>query len=75
MAYGKYKDLAKRLQSDKVLGYLDFEIASNPNFYGYQRRLASIVFKFFDKKSKDSGIKSMPSEQLANKLHKPIIKI
>ena len=29
---------------------------------------------FFDKKSKGSGIKSMPNEQLANELHKPIIR-
>ena len=30
MAYGKYKDLTKRTQSDKVLRNKAFEIASNP---------------------------------------------
>ena len=33
-----------------------------------------MVYKFFDKKSKGSGIKSMPNQQLANELHKPIIR-
>ena len=74
MAYGKYKDLTKRTQSDKVLRDKDFKIASNPKYDGYQRGLSSMVYKFFDKKSKGSGIKSMPNQQLANELHKPIIK-
>ena len=30
MAYGKYKDLTKRTQSDKVLRNKAFEITSNP---------------------------------------------
>ena len=33
-----------------------------------------MVFNFFDKKSKDSAIKSMSNQQLANELHKPIIR-
>ena len=33
-----------------------------------------MVYRFFDKKSKGSGIKSMPNQQLANELRKPIIK-
>ena len=33
-----------------------------------------MVYKIFDKKSKGSGIKFMPNQQLANELHKPIIK-
>ena len=57
MAFGKYKDLEKRTQSDKVLKNKAFEIASNPKYDGYQRGLASMVYKFFDKKSKGSGIK------------------
>ena len=59
MAYGKYKVLVKRTQSDKFLRDNPFKIASNSKYDGYQRRLASLVFKFFDKKSKGSGIKSM----------------
>ena len=50
MAYGKYKDLTKRTQSDTVLQDQDFEIASDPKYDGYQRGLASMVYKFFDKK-------------------------
>ena len=51
-----------------------FEIASDPKYDGYQRRLASIVFKFFDKKSSGSGVANEPNYQLTNELHKPIIK-
>ena len=56
MAYDKSKDLVKRTQSDKVLKDKAFKIANNPNYDGYQRELASMVYKFFDKKSKRSGI-------------------
>ena len=73
-AYGKSKDLAKRTQSDKVLRDKAFEIASDPKYDGYQRGLASMVYKFFDKKSKGSGIINEPNYQLANELHKPIIR-
>ena len=73
MAYGKSKDLVKRTQSDKVLRDKAFKIASDPK-YGYQRGLASMVYKFFDKKSSGSGIINESNYQLANELHKPIIK-
>ena len=56
--YGKYKDLTKETESDKVLKNKALKIASNPKDDGYQRGLVSIVYKFFDKKSKCSGIKS-----------------
>ena len=46
MAYGKTKDLGKRTQSDKVLKDKAFRIASDPNYAGYQRGLASMVYKF-----------------------------
>ena len=72
MAYGKSKDLAKRTQSDKVLRNKAFKIASDPECDGYQRGLASIVYKFFDKKSSGGGIVDEPNHQLANELHKPI---
>ena len=45
MASGKYKDLAKRTDPDKVLRAEAFKIASNPKYDGYQRGLASMVFK------------------------------
>ena len=74
IAYGKDKYLTKRTQSDKVLRGKTFKIASNSKYNGYQRGLTSMVYKFFDKNSKDSGIKSMPNQQLANELRKPIIR-
>ena len=56
MAYGKSKDLAKRTQSDKVLRDKSFKIGSDPKYGGYQRRLASMVYKFFDKKFSGSRV-------------------
>ena len=60
--------------SKKYLKYKAFKIASNPKYGGYQRGLASTVYKFFDKKSKESDIANQPNYQLANELHKPIIR-
>ena len=74
MVYGKSKDLVKRTQSDKVLKDKAFKIASDSKYDGYQRGLASVVYKFFGKKSKGSGIVNEPNYQLANELHKPIIR-
>ena len=52
-----------------------FKITRDPNYDGYQRGLASMIYKFFDKKSKGSGIvTNEPNYQLANELHKPIIR-
>ena len=50
MAYGDFKDLAKRTAADKVLRDKAFNIAKNPKYDGYQRGLAPMVYKFFDKK-------------------------
>ena len=74
MDYGKSKDLAKRTQWDKLLRDEAFKIASDPKYDGCQRGLASIVYKFFDKKSSGSGITNESNYQLANELHKPIIR-
>ena len=76
MAYGDFKDLKIRTQSDKVLKEKAFKIVSNPKDDGYQRGLASMVYKFFDKKSKECGIKNEIGEnqKLANEHHKPIIR-
>ena len=73
MAYGKSKDLVKRTQSDKVLRDKAFKIASDPKYDGYQRGLASMVYKSFEKKSSGSG-NTNENYQLANELHKPIIR-
>ena len=61
MAYGKTNDLAKRTQSGKVWRDKAFKIASNPKYDGYKIGLASIVYKFFDKKSSGIGIVNEPN--------------
>ena len=80
MAYSKSKDLTNRTQPDRFLKDKAFKIASDPKYDGYQRELASMVYKIFDKKfaslnkSSGSGIVNKPNYQLANEFHKPIIK-
>ena len=71
MAYNKFKDLKKRTKSDIVLKNQALKITNNPKCSGYERGLASMVYKIFDKKSKGSGLKN---QQLADELHKPIIR-
>ena len=56
MAYGKSKDLIKRTQSDKVLKDKAFKIANIPSYDGYQRGLASMFYKFFNKKNTKEGV-------------------
>ena len=56
MAYGDFKDLTKRTTSDKILCDKAFNIAKNPKYDGYKRGLASMVYKFFDKKSGGAAI-------------------
>ena len=77
-AYADHKDLINRTKSGKVLKDKVYDIASNPEYDGYQRGLASMVYKFFDKKSMGSGIKKdrikSSSLILADELHKPAIK-
>ena len=84
-AYADHKDLINRTEADKVLRDKAYNIASNPEYDGYQRGLASMVYKFFDKKSTaepsslectGSGFKKLKksSSILAEELHKPIIK-
>ena len=74
MAYGYFKDLTKRTAADKVLRDKAFNITKDPKYDGYQRGLASMVYKFFDKKTAGKGIKSMQqNEKLAEELHKPTI--
>ena len=85
-AYADYKDLANRTRTDKILKDRAFKIASNPKYDGYQRGLASMVYKFFDKKSSGGEVKRAERTQrasgainksnvkLADELHKPVIK-
>ena len=76
MADEDFKDLARIIVSDKFLRDKAFNIAKNLKYDGYQRELASMVYKFFNKKSKESGvnINVKPSEQLSEELHKPVIR-
>ena len=83
MAYGDFKDLKRRTYSDEVLRDKAFNITKNPKYDEYQRGLASMVYKFFDKKSASLTDKSVSgsgvniplefNEQLAEELHKPVI--
>ena len=74
-AYADNKDLINRTRADKVLRDKTYDIASNPEYDGYQRGLASMVYKFFDKKTMGSGaVEPNESLKLADDLHKPIIR-
>ena len=69
-AYSDSKDLANRTVADKILKIKTFDIAKDPKYDGYQRGLASMVYKFFDSKFSGSGAKLIPQNKpLANELH------
>ena len=83
IASGDFKDLAKGTATDKVLRNKAFKIANDQKYDGYQRGLASMVSKYFDKKSQGSGhplsstsqlAHNKENIQLADELHKPIIR-
>ena len=76
MAYGDFKDLARRTAFDKVLRGKVFNIVKNPKYDGYQKELASMVYILFDKKSKSGSVNIPlePNEELTKELHKPIIR-
>ena len=83
------KQTNKKIQSE-VSKNKAFKIANNPKCDGYQRGLASMIYKFFDKKSASLKKKSAllnkfsgsganksanePKYKLANELHKLIIR-
>ena len=56
MVYRDFKDLARRTASDKILRGKAFHIARNSKYDGCHRGLASMVYRFFDKKSAGSGV-------------------
>ena len=64
--------LAKRTTSDKTLKDKFYEFAINTKYDGYQRRVASMVYKFFEKKT---GSGASVIEELAQELHKQVIKL
>ena len=76
MAYGDFKYLARRTASDKDLKDKAFNIAKNPKYDEYQRDLASMVYKHFDKRSESGSVNNeiKQNKQSAEELNKPIIK-
>ena len=75
MAYGNFKDLTKRTIADKVLRDTAFKVASDQKYDGYKRGLASMVYRFLDRKSQGSGLTTNKENiQLSDELHKPIIR-
>ena len=72
MASGNGKDLTRGTAFDKILRDKAFHIAKNPKYDLYQRRIASMFYKFFDRKSSGSGIKieNMSDQQLAEESQK-----
>ena len=68
--FNKKNSIRQYFKKDEV-----FKIASDLKYDGYQRGLASVVYKFFDKKSSGKGVDTEPNYQLANELHRQIVKI
>ena len=52
MAYGDFKDLTRRTASDKILHDKTFNIAKYLKYDGYQRGLASMIYKCFEEKKR-----------------------
>ena len=73
-AYNKYKDLKNRTRSDIVLKNKAYKIAADLKVDGFQRALASMVWKFFDERSRKVLGSGIENQQLAEELHKPIIR-
>ena len=74
-AYSDFKDIKNRRAADKIVRDKAYKIAKDPKYYGSQRGLASMVYKFLDRKTAGSSVKLIPqNEQLADELHKPIIR-
>ena len=74
MAYGYFKDLPRTTAADKILYNKAFNITKNLKYDEYQRGLALMVHKSFDKKPSTTEVKSenMLNQELAEELHKPI---
>ena len=71
--YAGSKDLVQKTISDKILEERAYEVDRNPNYNGYQRRLATIIYEIFDNKA-ESGAKASVYEDLDQELHKTVIK-
>ena len=71
MVYEDFEDLTSRTASEKILRDKAFNIAKNQKYDGYQRDIASMIYKFFDKETSDSSVKNenMSNKELAEELH------
>ena len=69
-AHGDFKDLTRKIASDKILRDKVFNVAKNLKYDGCQRGLASLVFKLFNKKVSGAVIKNenMSNKELAEEL-------
>ena len=74
MAYGYFRDLARRTASDKVLRDEAFNIVKNSTYVGSQRGFASMVYNFFDKKASGRAIKSISNNNLQMNFIKQLFK-
>ena len=84
MAYGDFQDLTRRTASDKILRDKVFNVAKIRKYDGYQRGIASLVYKYFDKKTSGGATtlaskctiknENMSNKELAEELHKPVIR-
>ena len=75
MAYGGFKDLARGTASGKVLRDKALNIAKSPKYDGYQRGLASVIYKFFDKKSKGGDVSNNEIKQNRRSLDLAALKL
>ena len=76
MAYGDFKNLIRRMISDKILHDKAFSITKNLKYDRYLHGVASMVYRFFDKKTSSGVIENenMSNKKLAEEIHKPIFK-
>ena len=68
--------MPRRRTVDKVLRDKTFNIAKNPKYDGYQKGLASMVYRFFGKNAVVGAVKheTIQNKELAKELQKPIIR-
>ena len=84
MAYGDVKYLTRTTASDKIQHDEAFNFAKNPKYDEYQSGVASMDYKYFDKKGSGETVKNknisnkrpldLAPRELAKELHKPIIR-
>ena len=69
MTHRDFKDVARRTNSGNILRDKVFNIAKNPKHDGYQKVLASMVYKLLDQKSAGSGVTTFANKSVLNNDH------